>query len=332
MNVNIEKLDTYCLGNALEDVLMRISEEEFATLGFKRNESRLFNLDQQNELLARLEHLQKEYSSGGSSANSAKIIAQLGGQVAFSGIVGDDFFGEEYIRGLQELEIVLGNPFIIKGRTGTSVVLITPDGDRTMRVALGAATRLNPEHVNPDAVRVSRAVFIEGYLLGNGPSCQEAVLEAIRAAKQFNIPIAASLSSEHTVAGQRSLMEQLVGASALVIANAKEAMELTGAETWQDAFDIIRSHGKNALVSNGAQGALIGYDNLKMAHVPAFKTKLIDTTGAGDALAGGFLYGIQHGLDPVKATQLGCEIASKVIARIGAGLPLEEFPDLKKYY
>ena len=328
---NITHLDSFLMGNALADILVPVPEDEFLSLGIERGESTLTSAQEQLELLLKLDSFSKTVASGGSAVNSSKVMAQLGANVAACGKVGDDKYGELFLADLSAVKVTTGNPFVIQGPTGTSVVLVTPDSERSMRVALGAAAKLGPDDIDPQAVRVAKWLFVEGYLLGNGSACQEAVLKAVRSAEQYGVPVAISLSSKTTIRAHRSLMEQLLDAADLVIGNSSEANELTGADTWQDSFDIIRDKGKAALISSGPHGAFVGYGALRHAHVPAFKTEIVDLTGAGDALAGGFLYGITHGLDPVKAARLGCEISSKVISHLGAGLRQDEIPDLAPY-
>src|SRR4029453_6175157 len=177
------------LGNALVDIFLEISEAEFAELGFERGGMRLVDHAEQKSLLERYQKHEPKLVSGGSVANSIIAFSQLGGQAAFIGCVGDDRCGLFYAREFEELGIGIGNPVIINEFTGTSVCLVTPDAERTMRTCLGVSTHLAARHVDEARIKNSEWLFIEGYVFANPETGQTAIQEAIRLAKQHGTKI-----------------------------------------------------------------------------------------------------------------------------------------------
>src|SRR5438477_6773995 len=182
------------LGNAIVDIFIEVSDQEFAGLGFERGTMRLVELDEQKALLERFKGREPKLVSGGSVANSIIAFSQLGGQAAFIGCVGDDRYGLFYANELEELGIEVGNPIIVNEATGTCLCLITPDAERTMRTCLAVASHLAARHVDADRVKKSDWLFIEGYVFANPDTGQKAIKEAINIAKQNGTKVAVTCS------------------------------------------------------------------------------------------------------------------------------------------
>src|SRR6266566_3709465 len=155
------------LGNALVDIFLAVSDSEFASLGFDRGGMRLVDLDEQKMLLDRYKTHEPKLVSGGSVANSIIAFSQLGGQAAFIGCVGDDRYGLFYASEFEELGIDIGHPIIVNETTGTSVCVITPDAERTMRTCLAVSSHLAAKHVDETRIARSEWLFIEGYVFAN---------------------------------------------------------------------------------------------------------------------------------------------------------------------
>src|SRR4051794_35337281 len=181
------------LGNALVDIFLDLDDDQFAALGFERGTMRLVDHAEQQALLERFRSQEPRLVSGGSVANSVIAFSQLGGKGAFIGCVGDDRYGLFYKTEFDELDIDIGNPVIVNESTGTCVVLITPDAERTMRTCLAVSSHLSARHVDAQRIRNSEWLFIEGYVFAN-PSGQEAIREAILVAKQHKTKIAITCS------------------------------------------------------------------------------------------------------------------------------------------
>src|SRR5262249_45666044 len=187
------------LGNAIVDIFIEVSDQEFTSLGFERGGMRLVDLAEQNALLQRYQKHEPKLVSGGSGANSVIAFSQLGGRAAFIGCVGDDRYGLFYTSEFEELGIDIGNPIIVNEATGTCVCLITPDAERTMRTCLAVSSHLAARHVDEDRVRNSEWLFIEGYVFANPDTGQKAIREAIRIAKTNGTKIAVTCSDAFVV-------------------------------------------------------------------------------------------------------------------------------------
>src|SRR5262245_45116592 len=178
------------LGNALVDIFLEVSETDFAGLAFERGSMRLVDLAEQKLLLDRYQSHEPKLVSGGSVANSTIAFSQLGGSAAFIGCIGDDRYGLFYASEFEGLGIDIGNPIIVNESTGTSVCLITPDAERTMRTCLAVSSHLSSKHVEERLIENSDWLFIEGYIFANPDTGQTAIREAMRLARKHGTKIA----------------------------------------------------------------------------------------------------------------------------------------------
>jgi sugar/nucleoside kinase (ribokinase family) len=307
------------LGNALVDIFVDLSEEEFAALGFERGSMRLVEAAEQKVLLDRFKDREPRLVSGGSVANSVIAFSQLGGSAAFIGCVGDDRYGLFYKTEFDDLNIAIGNPVIVNETTGTCVCLITPDAERTMRVCLAVASHLAARHVDEERIKNADWLFIEGYVFANPQTGQGAIREALRLAKKHGVKVAVTCSEAFIVNVFGDPFRETLRQTDLLFCNAAEACAVTGAATAETAFGQLKNVVPSAVVTDGPNGAFVRHAGVE-AHVPAFPCRPVDLTGAGDMLAGAFLYGITHQVDPRKAARAACFLAMKVITQVGARL------------
>jgi len=306
------------LGNAIVDIFVEVSDQEFATLGYERGSMRLVELADQKMLLERFKDREPRLVSGGSVANSVIAFSQLGGAAAFIGCVGDDRYGLFYAGEFEELDIDIGNPVIVGEATGTCAVLITPDAERTMRTCLAVSSHLAARHVDAERIKNSDWLFIEGYVFAN-PSGQTAIKEAIRIAKEHGVKVAVTCSEAFIVEIFHEPFFEALRQSDLLFANEREACALTKTSRAEDAFAKLKDLAPASVVTAGPGGAFVRYGGVE-AHVPAFPCEPKDLTGAGDMFAGAFLYGVTHGVPPQQAARGACFLAMKVITQIGARL------------
>ncbi len=307
------------LGNAIVDIFLEVSEEEFASLGFEKGGMRLVDHAEQKALLDRYQSHEPKLVSGGSVANSIIAFSQLGGRAAFIGCVGDDRYGLFYSGEMEELGIEIGNPIIVNEGTGTCLCLITPDAERTMRTSLAVASHLADRHVQGDRVGRSEWLFIEGYVFANPATGQTAIREAMRIAKGAGTKVAVTCSDAFVVHAFGDALREALKDTDLFFCNETEACAVTGADTAEGAFKKLKETIPSVVVTNGPHGAYVKHGSVE-AHVPAFATTPKDLTGAGDVFAGAFLYGITNGVAADKAARGAAFLSHKVISQIGARL------------
>ena len=307
------------LGNAIVDIFLELSDAEFAGLGFERGTMRLVEAPEQRDLLKRFHDHEPRLVSGGSVANSVIALSQLGGQGAFIGCVGDDRYGLFYESEFEELGIDMGSPVIVGETTGTCLCLITPDAERTMRTCLAVSSRLAARHVDEERIRNAHWLFVEGYLFANPDHGQGAIREAIRLAKKHDTRIAVTCSEAFVVNLFGDAFFEALRDTDLLFCNASEALAVTKTDGPVAAFEKLKDLVPNAVVTDGANGAFVRYDN-STVHVPAFPCTPKDLTGAGDMFAGAFLYGVTHHVPPAAAARAACYLAMKVITQVGARL------------
>jgi sugar/nucleoside kinase (ribokinase family) len=314
-----KEFQLYGLGNALVDIFVEVSEEEFATLGFERGTMRLVDITEQQALLDRFHKHDPRLVSGGSVANSTIAFSQLGGDAAFLGCVGDDRYGLFYKSEFDQLGVDIGNPIVVDEPTGTCAAIITPDAERTMRTCLAVSSHLTGKHVDEARLKNSEWLFIEGYVFSNPQTGQGAIREALRIARANNVKVAITCSEAFVVQVFGEAFFEALAQADLLFCNASEACAVTGATSAEEAFARLTDKVPSCVVTDGANGAFVRHEGV-IAHVPAYPCKPIDLTGAGDMLAGAFLYGITHGIAADKAARAACYLAMKVITQFGARL------------
>lgn len=309
----------YGLGNALVDIFIELSDEEFASLELERASMRLVEPAEQKILLDRFHARDPRLVSGGSVANSVIAFSQLGGQAAFLGCVGDDRYGLFYKSEFDQLGVDIGNPVIVDEATGTCLCLITPDAERTMRTCLAVSSHLSARHVDEARLKDSEWLFIEGYVFANPHTGQGAIREALKVARRHGVKVALTCSEAFVVNVFGDAFFEALEQADLLFCNASEACAVVGASTAEEAFALLASKVPSAVVTDGPHGAYVRHAGV-VAHVPAFPCTPLDLTGAGDMLAGSFLYGITHGVTPDRAARAACYLAMKVITQVGARL------------
>ncbi len=307
------------LGNAIVNIFVELSDAEFAALNFERGTMRLVEADEQQQLLSRFLTRDPRLVSGGSVANSTIAFSQLGGDAAFMGCVGDDRYGLFYKTEFDELDIDIGNPVIFGGTTGTCVCILTPDAERTMRTCLAVSGHFGARHLDEERIKNSDWIFVEGYLCANPEHGQGAIREAIQLAKKHGVKIALTCSEAFIVNVFGAFFFEVLAQADLLFCNATEGAAVTKTTTTKEAFAKLKTMVPSAVVTDGPHGAFVRHAGVE-AHVPAFPCQPIDLTGAGDMLAGGFLYGITHDVDPVKSVRAASYLAMKVITQVGARL------------
>lgn len=314
-----KRLELCGIGNAIVDVLVQVSEEQFSPLGYARDTFELVSSSAQQTLLHSFGHLNPQLVSGGSVGNSLIAFAQLGGKGAFLSCLGDDRYGMHYQSEGEELGLEIGAPLLLGRATGTCVVLITPDSHRTMRTSLGVLTEFGPSQVDAEKIRASEWLFIEGFLLANSEATQGAVHHAAAEARKSGTRIAVSFSDAFIINHFGAQLREVVSQADLIFTNESEACAFTGEKNVEAAVEKLTREIPEGVVTLGPRGVFVWHNGV-LEHVPGFTCTPVDLTGAGDMLAGGYLYGITHGFGRKEAARAGCYLAMQVITRIGARL------------
>ena len=313
----MEKFDVYGVCNPLIDLLSHVPDSFLQKRGIEKNMMHLISLDEQRELLQALEaeQISVEFAAGGSGANSMIGIAQLGGRVAFSGKIGRDEHGKIYREKLEDLGVSarLGEA---DGSTGSSLILVSDDGARTMNTYLGMGQELQTQDIDPEVIQSSKYLYLTGYLWDT-ESQKKAVLNALEEAKKCKIKVALSLSDPFCVNRHKDDFKKLVqGYASMVFCNQEEAFALLETNITQKAVEIFSQWTETAVLTLGSNGALISHQG-QISFIDPLSIHVEDTTGAGDAFAAGFLYGMTHDLSPLDSGLIGTTMASAVIEQTG---------------
>lgn len=310
-------LDVLTIGNAIVDVISQIDDDFLDRHEFKKGVMTLIDEAQAEALYAatsaRLE------MSGGSAANTAVGIASLGGRAAFIGRVKDDRLGEAFSRDLRAAGVAFDTPVAVGGPpTGRSLVLVTPDAQRTMSTYLGACAELEQEDMDPTRIAGAEITYLEGYLWDR-EAAKIAFREAATTARAAGRKVAFTLSDAYCVARWRhEFLELIAGHVNVLFANETEILSLYETDELDEALIRVRGHCDIAAVTRSERGSVLLADG-DTYYVPAEPVaNVIDTTGAGDLYAAGVLYGLVTGRDMPTCGQLGAIAAAEAISHYGA--------------
>jgi sugar/nucleoside kinase (ribokinase family) len=316
------------LGNALMDLLIEVDDNKLIEFNLKKGEMHLVEEEQAKQTLEKIHQhqLQIETVPGGSSANTLKAFSFLGGKALLCGKVGTDPHGDIYIQEMQNLGV---GTRISKHNsiTGHALTLITPDTERTFSVHLGAAIQLAKEDVLEEDIANSKILHLEGYQL-EGPT-KETVLHAIQLAKKHNTLVSIDLADPALIRRNKDLFKELTKDIDIIFLNEEEAKEFTQLEP-EEALKEIAKSVKIVIVKLGIKGSLI-YNNNQITKIDSVKAEAVDTTGAGDTFAAGFLYGFCQEWDMKKSGKLGSMLAAKVVEQIGVKINLLNLDEIKSY-
>ena len=304
------------IGNAIVDVICKVNDSFIEQNNLTKSTMKLFF--DENEFKNLLTNLKIEKTiSGGSVANSIVGLSQLGDKVGFIGKVSDDDFGSKYEEGLRKEKVEY---FYSKKKedlpTGTCLILVTPDSERTMCTFLGTAGKINENDVDPDVIKKSEIIFLEGYLWDEGKP-KRAFDKAINSANK----VAMSLSDQFCVDRHKPHFLNLVKNKLdITFANEQEITSLIEAKNFEEVINFSKLLNKLLIITRGEKGAIaINGDEVVESDIQK-NLKIIDLTGAGDLFAAGFLHGYINKLSTKECLEKGTEMSSKVIQQIGARL------------
>ena len=304
------------IGNAIVDVICKVEDKFITEHGLTKGTMKLIFEDSEFQKLLTNLKIEKTVS-GGSVANSIVGLSQLGDKVGFIGKVSDDELGNKYEEGLKQENVEY---FYLKKKenipTGTCLILVTPDSERTMCTFLGIAGKINENDVEIEAIKESEMIFLEGYLWDEGEP-KKAFDKAINSAKK----VAMSLSDQFCVDRHKPHFLELVKSKIdITFANEQEMMSLINAKQFQEVIDFSKGLKKTIVVTRGEKGAIaINGDEIVECDIKQ-GLKVVDLTGAGDLFAAGFLNGQVNQKSLKESLEKGTEMSSKIIQQIGARL------------
>ena len=304
------------IGNAIVDVICKVEDDFITKNNLTKSTMKLIFDDKEfKDLLSNLK-IEKTVS-GGSVANSIVGLSQLGNDVGFIGKVNDDDLGTKYEDGLKQENVKY---YYSKKKeelpTGTCLILVTPDSERTMCTFLGTAGKINENDVSSDAIKQSDIILLEGYLWDEGEP-KKAFEKAIQSANK----VAMSLSDQFCVDRHKPHFLELVKTKLdITFANEQEIMSLIDAKSFDEVINFSKSLGKIIVLTRGEKGAVAIYGDEVVECGIKEGLKIVDLTGAGDLFAAGFLHGHVNNMSLKESLDKGTEMSSKVIQQIGARL------------
>ncbi len=310
--------DVYGVGNALLDIQARVSDETLVKLNYAKGIMTLVDDATQADVLGELDGHPVNRCAGGSAANTIIGIADLGGTAAYAGKVGADALGEYCLADMRKMGVAIEVP-PADGQTGTCVILITEDAQRTMLTSLGVSSTLGPDDIDEAEIRKANYVYVEGYLF-TGESTRAAAMKTIELAKANDVKVAFTVSDPFLINLFKDDFWKLIeGPVDLLFCNLDEARSLTGKEDAIDCAQEIHQHAENVALTLGGDGSLLMHDG-KAIPIEGVEVDAIDTTGAGDMYAAGLLYGINNGMTWKQAGHLASHAAGRIVSQLGARL------------
>ncbi len=309
------KWDVVCIGNAIVDVLAHAEDAFLAKHGMAKDSMMLIDAARAEALYGAIGPAVQQ--SGGSAANTAAGIASLGGTAAYIGKVANDQLGDIFAHDLKAGGIHFETPRLVGGEpTARSFILITPDGHRTMNTYLGACVELTSDDVTAEVVGNGQVLYLEGYLWDR-PAAKEAFLKAARLAHHAGRKVALTLSDSFCVERHHQSFLDLVRDHVdILFANEAEIKTLYRTSTFEAAAEEVAKLGKTGALTRSEHGSIV-FDGNAWHTIPPMPTRVVDTTGAGDLYAAGFLYGLTHGLGIERAGHIAAIAAAEVISHVG---------------
>lgn len=321
----------YGIGNPLIDYICSVDEKDLSSLGLSKGTMLLIDSEKQKEILEHTKGKKIEYSCGGSCPNTMVTLCSLGINTTLAGSVANDKLGSVYKKRLKEEGV--NDELVIKDNatTGTSIILLTDDKERTMNTYLGANRLFSPEDINISSIEKADLFYFTGYMWDTETQ-QKSVLKTLELCKRLGKKVAFDIADPFAVGRYRKTFYSLITTFCdIVFANKDEARYLLNN---YDAYECCRSMGKLcpiAVVKNGKKGSYIS-TNGEIVQIPLYgSSSPVDTTGAGDTYAAGFLYGYLNGKDIKTSGCIASYLSGEIVSQRGAQFSKEKAIELKEY-
>ncbi|MHC4585380.1 MAG: adenosine kinase [Planctomycetota bacterium] len=332
------ELDVYALGNALMDIQVQVEDSLLTELGLEKGSRYLTERYRQEEILQKLigfnslESARKagklQTAAGGTAANTMYGISQLGGRTGFCGKVADDEFGALYVEYMRQSNIIFKEN-TGQGITGTCVVLISEDAQRTMLTCLGVSGEIDYEDIDEELLKHSRYIYLEGFLFESECATQT-MLRAVAAARKNGVKIALTTSDATCIDRYGDMLIQFIQNDVdLLFANASEARALSGADNNDAALRVLSGWCEGVAVTDGEHGSMVSFND-DVTRITPNRVSAVDTTGAGDAYAAGLLYGITSGHTVRESGMIASLFSAGVVSQIGPRYNGDIQPELRQ--
>ena len=313
--------DLYAIGNALVDSEFEVTDAQLQAMGVEKRHMTLIDMPRRTALMTAVQGLHSRRTGGGSAGNTVVAVAQLGGKAFYSCRVADDELGAFYRDDLQAngVDSNLNHTKPPVGQTGSCMVMVTPDAERSMSTFLGATADIDHTALHPKDIAKSKVYYMEGYLAAS-PTGLDAALQGRALAKAAGVKLAATLSDMSMINFCRAGLEAMVGADQggldYLFCNEEEATTWCGTQDLDAVCQQISQLARVVCLTRSAKGCIV-LESGKTTVVPAAKVTAVDTNGAGDMFAGAFLYAVTQGHNLTHAAWLANEAAGAVVAQYG---------------
>jgi sugar/nucleoside kinase (ribokinase family) len=325
-----KKYDLYAIGNALVDMEFEVQDEFFTTYGIDKGLMTLVDEERQNRLVSILDGALLKQQCGGSAANTAIANSQFGGKTFYSCKVAADPIGDFYFQDLQDNGVDSNLQYQKRenGVTGKCLVMITKDAERTMNTFLGITSSIGLKEVEEEAIKNSKFLYMEGYLVAS-PSGKEAAIHARKLAEKYGVKTALTFSDVNMVKFFKDGLHEMLGTKVdLLFCNQSEAEAFTESHDILIARERLKNFAQTFVITRGENGAMI-FDGDTFVDIEPYAVKAIDSNGAGDMYAGAFLYGITHGHSYASSGKLASLAASQVVSQFGPRLKWHQAQEIK---
>lgn len=308
----------YAIGNALVDTEYEVSDAQLQAAGVEKRHMTLIDAARRTELLKHVHNVKSHRTGGGSAGNTVVALAQLGGRAFYSCRVADDELGDFYTKDLLSHGVAtnLTHTKPPQGQTGSCMVMVTPDAERSMSTFLGATAEIDEAALHPHDIVKARVYYMEGYLAAS-PSGLAAAVKGRLIAKQASVKLATTLSDMSMINFCRPGLEAMVQDDLdFLFCNEEEAQVWCGSQDMAQICQQLGTRAKTVCLTRSAKGCLV-IEQGHVTEVPTTAVKAIDTNGAGDMFAGAFLYAVTHGHSHAQAAWLANRAAGRVVAQYG---------------
>jgi sugar/nucleoside kinase (ribokinase family) len=314
-----KELNVLAICNVLKDIVIKVSDQELAGLGLAKGIMHLVSEEEQQNILKQFDGREKKVEMGGSGPNVIRTLSVLGRKVSQAGMVGNDLYGELYINRVNELGIKNNIIKAETGSTGTSLILTTSDGERTMNTCLGMSRCYTTRDIPEADIANAEYLLVTGYQWDTDNQI-EAINHALRIAKANNTKVVLDLSDPFCVDRHRDTFLNVIETYVdIVFSNLKEANMLTGQDL-EGSLETLSALADIVVIKTGAEGSWIKTKTQKVK-IKSNKVNVVDTTAAGDMYAGGFMYGLTGNLSIEECGKIASFCAETVIQQVGANIP-----------